>query len=140
MTGEALSALRERAATLADNTPAAAVLWREMRDQQPYATGNPDMDGALGQITGYVVPLDRSNDGIRTLLLVPYFGACIHAPPPTADQVVHVELPSGMPQLKAMDIVRASGRLALKTHASELAASSYELIDASLEILRDVRR
>ena len=43
------------------------------------------------RIPGYVVPLDTSRDKRREFLLVPYFGACIHSPPPPANQIILVQ-------------------------------------------------
>ncbi len=43
------------------------------------------------RIPGYVVPLDASRDKRREFLLVPYFGACIHSPPPPANQIILVQ-------------------------------------------------
>jgi hypothetical protein len=42
------------------------------------------------KIVGYVVPLEASRDAKREFLLVPYFGACIHTPPPPANQIILV--------------------------------------------------
>ncbi|NBV88847.1 MAG: DUF3299 domain-containing protein [Betaproteobacteria bacterium] len=42
------------------------------------------------KIVGYVVPLEASRDVKREFLLVPYFGACIHSPPPPANQIILV--------------------------------------------------
>ena len=40
------------------------------------------------RIPGYAVPLDAERSDKREFLLVPYFGACIHTPPPPANQIV----------------------------------------------------
>jgi len=42
------------------------------------------------RMPGFVVPLDAVRNGQREFLLVPYFGACIHTPPPPANQIVLV--------------------------------------------------
>ena len=42
------------------------------------------------RIPGYAVPLDTERSETREFLLVPYFGACIHTPPPPANQIVLV--------------------------------------------------
>ena len=44
---------------------------------------NADMNGAMVRIPGFVVPLEFNDDQTVTqFFLVPYFGACIHVPPP----------------------------------------------------------
>ena len=42
------------------------------------------------RLPGYAVPLDADRSDKREFLLVPYFGACIHTPPPPANQIVSV--------------------------------------------------
>ncbi|WP_084429029.1 DUF3299 domain-containing protein [Aliagarivorans marinus] len=44
------------------------------------------------RLAGFVVPLEWHNQHVTEFLLVPYFGACVHAPPPPANQIVHVRL------------------------------------------------
>ncbi|MGY1488574.1 DUF3299 domain-containing protein [Methylobacillus pratensis] len=50
------------------------------------------------QIPGFVVPLDMNGTQVREFLLVPYFGACIHVPPPPSNQVIHIVLPKPLPK------------------------------------------
>ena len=42
-----------------------------------------------------MAPLTFDGDAITEFLLVPYFGACIHVPPPPANQIVKVTLAEG---------------------------------------------
>ena len=46
------------------------------------------------KIAGYAVTLDANKKSISEFLLVPYFGACIHLPPPPANQIILVNWPS----------------------------------------------
>lgn len=50
-----------------------------------------DLDGQTVRIPGYVLPLEFDGRNVREFLLVPYVGACIHTPPPPANQIVHVK-------------------------------------------------
>ena len=47
------------------------------------------------RIPGYVLPLREGEDKVFEFLLVPWVGACIHTPPPPANQIVHVKLEKG---------------------------------------------
>jgi uncharacterized protein len=47
------------------------------------------LNGQRVKIAGFVVPLDINKIKVKEFLLVPYFGACIHVPPPPSNQVVH---------------------------------------------------
>ena len=61
------------------------------------------------RLPGYVVPLEQTAQGMRELLLVPHFGACIHTPPPPANQVVHVVLERPNKSLSTMDTIYLAG-------------------------------
>lgn len=52
---------------------------------------NPALDGQLVRLPGYVLPLEISGKQVTEFLLVPWVGACIHTPPPPANQIVHVK-------------------------------------------------
>jgi hypothetical protein len=66
------------------------------------------------RIPGYAVPLDAERSDKREFLLVPYFGACIHTPPPPANQIVLVR-PHSQSKVKkmpeAMDVLWVEGEL-----------------------------
>ena len=50
-----------------------------------------DLDGKQIRVPGYVVPFDFNADAEhREFLLVPYFGACLHTPPPPPNQIILV--------------------------------------------------
>jgi uncharacterized protein len=131
-TRDHIDSLRRAAAGVSDADDRAESVWLEMQALQRLARGNPAVDGRLVRIIGYVVPLERNRDGLRSLLLVPYFGACIHAPPPPANQVIYIALDKPQRGLRTMDIVSAEGRLVLERQDKELAASSYRLAGATL--------
>ncbi len=56
---------------------------------------NPQLDGTKVRMPGYMLPLEFDDTRITEFLLVPYFGACIHYPPPPSNQIVHVKLDKG---------------------------------------------
>lgn len=130
-----IEALRRRVDDVADTDARSRPVWREMQQWQGQTPGNAALHGRVIRIVGYVVPLRRSREGLRSLLLVPYFGACIHAPPPPADQVIHIVLDKPDSDLKLMSVVRAEGRLALERQDAELAVSSYRLDGARLVVV-----
>jgi uncharacterized protein len=49
------------------------------------------LDGVLVRLPGYVLPLEVTGKKVTEFLLVPWVGACIHTPPPPANQIVHVK-------------------------------------------------
>ena len=82
----------------------AIALAEEDRYQQALVSTNirSEMDGKAVRIPGFVVPLEFNSDQtITEFFLVPYFGACIHMPPPPPNQIIHVKYPQGL-QLDAL--------------------------------------
>jgi hypothetical protein len=91
------------------------------------------MDGTAVRIPGYVVPLDRSERGISEFLLVPYFGACIHSPPPPSNQIIRVRLPKFERGLHTMDQIWVNGTLQATRSDSTMGMSSYSMAAQSIE-------
>lgn len=50
------------------------------------------LDGEQVKIPGFIVPLEINNTSISEFLLVPYFGACTHTPPPPANQIIYSKI------------------------------------------------
>ena len=63
------------------------------------------------RLPGYVVPLEEVKGELKEFLLVPYFGACIHSPPPPANQIVHVTSRTPLKGWRTMDAVWVNGTL-----------------------------
>ena len=70
---------------LTDADPRALALLQRMRETWDNAPTNNAMDDKPVRIAGYLVPLDEVKAGLTRFLLVPYFGACIHTPPPPSN-------------------------------------------------------
>lgn len=119
---------------LRDNDPRAIQMLDEMRAVWDNAPINVALDGKAAKLSGFVVPLDNTQGGIREFLLVPYFGACIHTPPPPANQIVRVVAGETFKGLHAMDTVKVSGVLKAARYASaDMGVSGYEITGASVE-------
>ena len=70
---------------------------------------------------------------MRQFLLVPYFGACIHTPPPPANQIVNVITAHPTEELQMMDAVWVSGTLKTLRNDSLLGMSGYQLQAVRIE-------
>ncbi|MCL5779099.1 DUF3299 domain-containing protein [Limibaculum sp. FT325] len=57
---------------------------------------NEDLVGSSVRMPGYVLPLEFKDRKAVEFLLVPTVGACVHTPPPPANQIVHVVYPEGI--------------------------------------------
>lgn len=60
---------------------------------------------------GYALPLRVQEGHVVEFLLVPWVGACIHTPPPPANQMVHVDYPEGFEAASMFTPIRLEGRL-----------------------------
>jgi uncharacterized protein len=119
-------------ATLSDNSPEAQALMRDMRETWNNAPTNARLDGVRVQLSGYVVPLEATAGELTEFLLVPFFGACIHSPPPPSNQIVHVQVAQVLPGLRMMDAVRISGLLQAQRRDTVMGVSGYEMAAAQL--------
>lgn len=112
---------------LQDGDPRANEMMRKLRAVWDNAPINPAVVGQAVRIPGFVVPLEESKDGLKEFLLVPYFGACIHSPPPPANQIIHVLPKSPAKDVKSMDAVWISGTMATLKTDTYMGASSYRI-------------
>lgn len=114
-------------AALPDSDRRVQKLYDRMREVWDNAPTVRSMAGKTVKLPGYLVPLDQDKEGLREFLLVPYFGACIHTPPPPANQIIHVRSARPIKGLRTMDAVWASGTLGLERNNSELGISGYSM-------------
>ena len=86
------------------------------------------MDGQAIQLPGFVVPIDFDDDQVITqFFLVPYFGACIHQPPPPPNQIIYVNYPKGVRVNALYDPFWVSGVLNTSIVENGIATSAYTL-------------
>ncbi|MEN9759218.1 MAG: hypothetical protein RL676_367 [Pseudomonadota bacterium] len=103
---------------------------RKKWDNAPIDTAHIDQPV---RIAGYVVTLDANKKQISEFLLVPYFGACIHLPPPPANQIILVRLQKPVTKLAAMDTVWVQGILRDARVDTGVAVTGYALEAAKTE-------
>ncbi|WP_386679728.1 DUF3299 domain-containing protein [Loktanella sp. R86503] len=96
----------------------------DMASQQPRSTGSrPDWNGQTVRLSGFVVPLDYKGTGLTAFMLVPYVGACIHVPPPPANQLVFVTTEKPYQHGRMFDAVTITGMfgtVSIQTHLAEV--------------------
>jgi hypothetical protein len=98
-----------------------------------------ELDGKRIHIGGYVVPLDFDSTRVKEFLLVPFVGACIHVPPPPANQIVYVKSEAGIDVKGTFDPVWVTGTLKVTPAATALAEAGYSL-DAEKVELRPLKQ
>jgi hypothetical protein len=92
------------------------------------------LEGKLVRIPGFVVPLDDFQEEGAEFLLVPYYGACVHTPPPPPNQIVMVEMGGKKAiKLNLFDAVWMSGRLKIASVESPYGTVGYQLEGLKVE-------
>lgn len=114
-------------ADVPDTDPRVVKLYEQMRKVWDSAPTVAALQGRNIKIPGFVVPLEGDRQGMSEFLLVPYFGACIHSPPPPANQIIHVTSAKPVRGFESMSAVWVSGLLSLKRSTSEMGSSGYQL-------------
>lgn len=112
---------------LTDADPRAMELMQKVREAWDNAPVVNDYNGKKVRIPGFVVPLEGDAKTIREFLLVPYFGACIHVPPPPANQLILVKPDKPIPADWNMVPVWVSGVMQSERKSSELGTSGYRM-------------
>ena len=102
-------------------------------DQEKARAVVTEFNGKRVRIPGYAVPLDFEGTAIKTFILVPYVGACIHVPPPPANQLVYVKPTEPFESESMWDPIFATGMFATTAVATELAEIGYIMQEASVE-------
>lgn len=109
----------------------AAKQWQQILQS---ANVRSELNNTQIRIPGFIVPLEFDADqNVTHFFLVPYFGACIHVPPPPPNQIIYV---SGAKNLKA-DMIYSpfwiSGTLKTETMSHDLGQSAYSMSADKIE-------
>lgn len=95
----------------------------------------PEMNELKVRIPGYTVPFEfGANAEIREFLLVPYYGACLHAPPPPPNQTVFAITDEPIKLRNLAQAVWIEGTMFTQTQESELADAAYTIRVDSVEV------
>ena len=118
-----------------DGSPEAYELYTQMQTEFDNAPVNELIDGTLVRLPGFIAPLEYTNDQITEFLLVPYFGACIHVPPPPANQTVLVITAEGhgINSDDSYNPVWVMGELKAEGNTTDLAQAGYFIANAIIE-------
>jgi uncharacterized protein len=92
-----------------------------------------ELNGKRVRIGGYVVPLDFDATKVTEFLLVPFVGACIHVPPPPANQIIYVKSSVGIALKGEFDPVYVTGTLTTEGQFTGLAETGYSIVADMIE-------
>ena len=121
---------------LPENTVAIPQVFQDLIDhdqpplssQQPPSSGvRTDWNGQVVRMPGFIVPIDYSGTGVTAFILVPYVGACVHVPPPPANQLVFVTTAEPYDSKGLFEPVHVTGMFGVSSTFTQLAEVGYAL-------------
>ena len=100
----------------------------DMSGRQPPSSGlRTDWNGQTVRLSGYVVPIEYRGTGVTAFILVPYVGACIHVPPPPANQLVLVTTSIPFETRGLFQAVTVTGMFGAASTSTQIAEIGYAL-------------
>jgi len=94
----------------------------------------PEFNGRHVRVPGFIVPLEfNEHQIVTTFFLVPWFGACLHLPPPPPNQIIYAVYESGIKLESFYDPFWISGRMSTTLFENDLAAAAYSITVSSIE-------
>lgn len=102
---------------------------------------NDKLDNKWIKLPGFIAPLDIKDGKVTRFLLVPYFGACIHVPPPPVNQTVLVDLlPDQGITIEEVDYpFMVTGKMTLDRTTTDIGKAGYHITQATVKIHHDDR-
>ena len=95
----------------------------------------PGVNNTKIRLAGYVVPVEQTDDGQMTeFFFVPYFGACIHVPPPPPNNIVYVKMAKPIPAADMFNAYWLEGTIKTERLSTDIAATAYVMTGDSLKL------
>ncbi|MFT5065711.1 MAG: hypothetical protein ACJAXK_001439 [Yoonia sp.] len=108
-----------------------------LSSQQPQSNGvRTDWNGQVVRLPGFIVPIDYSGTGVTAFILVPFVGACVHVPPPPANQLVFVTTSDPYESTGLFEPVNVVGMFGTASMSTQLADIAYALSADRIEPFR----
>ena len=105
--------------------------------QQPESNGvRTEWNGQIVRLPGFIVPIDYSGTGVTAFILVPFVGACVHVPPPPANQLVFVTTEKPFDSEGLYEPVNVTGMFGVSSISTQLAEIGYALSADRIEPFR----
>jgi hypothetical protein len=110
-----------------DSDPRAMEALERLKQAFDNAPAEPALNGKKGRIAGFALPLERQGDKVTEFLIVPYFGACIHTPPPPANQIIHAKSAKPLSGVKMMVPIWTHGTFSVERGETVWGVAGYRL-------------
>ena len=109
----------------------------DLMGRQPASAGvRGDWNGKIVRMPGFIVPIDYSGTGVTAFILVPYVGACVHVPPPPANQLVFVTTETPYESDGLFEAVNVTGMFGVSSIRTQIAEVGYALSADKIEPFR----
>lgn len=120
---------------LEDDDPKAIEFFSRLEKLWDEAPMVDALHGKRVKLPGYAIPLEGDGETVTSFLLVPYFGACIHVPPPPRNQTVLVDMQgNSKAQIDyAFFTVWVTGEMRVEHSETDLALTGYTLLAEQVE-------
>ncbi len=92
------------------------------------------INGTTIKIPGFIIPLEDNQDFVHEFLFVPTPMACIHVPPPPANQIIHVKMASGKKAKMSYGPVWLTGKFIISESANKFSKTYFEMIGSLTEV------
>ena len=112
---------------LQDSDPQADAMLKKMREVWDAAPVNESLNGQKVRIAGFAIPIERKGERVKEFLLVPYFGACIHTPPPPANQIVHAKATRYLDGVQMMLPLWVYGTIQIQRSNTDWGVAGYSI-------------
>lgn len=96
------------------------------------------MSGVKGKVPGYLVPISfDENQRVTEMFLVPYFGACVHVPPPPPNQLIYIKPENPIELGNLWDAYWVHGTVQASLTQNAMATAAYSLRLERLELIEE---
>lgn len=112
----------------------------DSRYQQALVSTNvrPEYDKQKIRLPGFIVPISLDeNQRVTAFFLVPYFGACIHVPPPPPNQIIFSQYPKGINNNSIYEPYWIEGTLHTSLTENDIATSAYTFTVDQVTLYQD---
>lgn len=93
------------------------------------------MNGKEIRLPGFIVPVEMNEQQeVTEFFLVPYFGACIHLPPPPPNQIIYVSVADGIQVKDIYNAYWVEGTLTTTFTQNDVAQSAYSMTAENVEL------
>mgnify|MGYP003969605999 FL=1 len=126
----------EQLSELEDDDPKAIALYGQIQAELDNAPLNEKLNGKKIKLPGFIAPLENTDGKVSEFLLVPYYGACIHVPPPPVNQTVLIKTmqDSTIAVDNMYDPIWVKGEIQTQGEKTDIGEAGYRIVNAEVEV------